>query len=108
MGSLQNLVEMIPGLNKAIPKQDIDESNLKVIEAIINSMTIQERQSPEVINGSRRSRIAKGSGTKVQDVNMLLKQFMEMKKMMKSVTKMAKSGRKITANNLPLNKLMNN
>ncbi len=108
MGSLQSLVDMIPGMNKAIPKQDIDESNLTVIEAIINSMTKEERRSPEVINGSRRSRIANGSGTKVQDVNMLLKQFMEMKKMMKSVTKMAKSGRKITANNLPLNKLMNN
>jgi len=108
MGSLQSMIEMIPGLNKAIPKQDIDESNLKVIEAIINSMTLQERRFPEVINGSRRSRIAKGSGTKVQDVNMLLKQFMEMKKMMKSVTKMVKSGRKITADNLPLNKLMKN
>lgn len=106
MGSLQNLIEMIPGLNKIVPKQDIDESNLKTIEAIICSMTKEERQHPEVINGSRRQRVAKGSGTTVQEVNMLLKQFMEMKKMMKSVTKMAKSGRKITAQNLPFNKLL--
>ncbi|NTV45923.1 MAG: signal recognition particle protein, partial [Chlorobiales bacterium] len=106
MGSLQNLIEMIPGLNKIVPKQDIDESNLKTIEAIICSMTKDERRHPEVINGSRRQRISKGSGTTVQEVNMLLKQFMEMKKMMKSVTKMAKSGRKITAQNLPFNKLL--
>ncbi|ACF14914.1 signal recognition particle protein [Chloroherpeton thalassium ATCC 35110] len=106
MGSLQNLIDMIPGLSKVVPKQEIDESNLKVIEAIINSMTKDERQKPGIINGSRRSRIAKGSGTRVQDVNMLLKQFMEMKKMMKSVTKMAKSGRKITAQNIPFNRLM--
>jgi signal recognition particle subunit SRP54 len=106
MGSLQNLIEMIPGLNKIVPKQDIDESNLKTIEAIICSMTKDERCHPEVINGSRRQRIARGSGTTVQEVNMLLKQFMEMKKMMKSVTKMAKSGRKITAQNLPFNRLL--
>ncbi|UZJ42473.1 signal recognition particle protein [Prosthecochloris sp. SCSIO W1101] len=106
MGSIQGLVEMVPGLNKMIPKQDLDGLDFKPIEAIISSMTKQERATPEIINGSRRQRIAKGSGTRVQDVNMLLKQFKEMKKMMGSVTKMTNSGRKILPQNLPLEKLL--
>jgi len=106
MGSIQGLVEMVPGLNKMIPKQDLDGLDFKPIEAIISSMTKAERNTPEIINGSRRQRIAKGSGTRVQDVNMLLKQFKEMKKMMSSVTKMTNSGRKILPQNLPLEKLM--
>ena len=106
MGSIQGLVEMVPGLNKMIPKQDLDGLDFKPIEAIICSMTKAERQAPEIINGSRRMRIASGSGTKVQDVNMLLKQFKEMKKMMSSVTKMTKSGRKIMPQNLNLEKLL--
>ena len=106
MGSIQGLVEMVPGLNKMIPKQDLDGLDFKPIEAIISSMTKEERAAPEIINGSRRQRIAKGSGTRVQDVNMLLKQFKEMKKMMGSVTKMTSSGRKILPQNLPLEKLL--
>ena len=106
MGSIQGLVEMVPGLNKMIPKQDLDGLDFKPIEAIISSMTKQERATPEIINGSRRQRIANGSGTRVQDVNMLLKQFKEMKKMMGSVTKMTNSGRKILPQNLPLEKLL--
>ena len=106
MGSIQGLIEMVPGLNKMIPKQDLDGLDFKPIEAIISSMTKEERAAPEIINGSRRQRIAKGSGTRVQDVNMLLKQFKEMKKMMGSVSKMTSSGRKILPQNLPLEKLL--
>ncbi|ASQ90585.1 signal recognition particle protein [Prosthecochloris sp. GSB1] len=106
MGSIQGLVEMVPGLNKMIPKKDLDDLDFKPIEAIISSMTREEKAAPEIINGSRRQRIARGSGTSVQDVNMLLKQFKEMKKMMSSVTKMTKSGRKILPQNLPLDKLL--
>jgi signal recognition particle subunit SRP54 len=102
MGSLQNLVGMIPGLNKMVKADEINENEFKKLEAMINSMTIEERKHPDLINGSRRTRIAKGSGRSVQELNQLLKQFAEMKKMMKSVTKMAKSGRKITAQNMPM------
>ena len=106
MGTIQGLVEMVPGLNKMIPKKDLDDLDFGPIEAMICSMTKQEKASPEIINGSRRQRIARGSGTSVQDVNMLLKQFKEMKKMMGSVTKMTKSGRKILPQNLPIDKLL--
>ncbi|MBC8044756.1 MAG: signal recognition particle protein [Rhizobacter sp.] len=100
MGSLQQVAAMIPGFSKALP-ENIKDDDFKYVEAIICSMTKMEKQSPEIINGSRRQRIARGSGRSVQEVNGLLKQFAEMKKMMKSVTKMAKSGRPITAQNLP-------
>jgi len=106
MGSIQGLVEMVPGLNKMIPKQDLEGLDFSPVEAIICSMTREEKQRPEIINGSRRQRIARGSGTSVQDVNMLLKQFKEMKKMMGSVTRMTKSGRKIMPQNLNLDKLL--
>ncbi len=106
MGSIQGLVEMVPGLNKMIPKQDLEGLDFGPIEAIICSMTKDEKHRPEIINGSRRQRIARGSGTSVQDVNMLLKQFKEMKKMMGSVTRMTKSGRKIMPQNLNLDKLL--
>lgn len=106
MGSIQGLVEMVPGLNKMIPKQDLEGLDFRPVEAIICSMTREEKQRPEIVNGSRRQRIARGSGTSVQDVNMLLKQFKEMKKMMGSVTRMTKSGRKIMPQNLNLDKLL--
>ncbi|TCD48361.1 signal recognition particle protein [Chlorobium sp. N1] len=106
MGSIQGLIEMVPGLNKMVPKQDLDNLDFRPIEAIINSMTKEEKSSPEIINGSRRQRIALGSGTRVQEVNMLLKQFGEMKKMMRSVSKMTQSGRKITSQNLALDKFL--
>ncbi len=106
MGSIQGLIEMVPGLNKMVPKQEIDNLDFRPIEAMINSMTRQEKENPEIINGSRRQRIAKGSGTRVQDVNLLLKQFGEMKKMMRSVSKLSQSGRKITSQNLALDKFL--
>ena len=106
MGSIQGLIEMVPGLNKMVPKQDLENLDFKPIEAMINSMTKQEKITPDIINGSRRQRIALGSGTKVQEVNLLLKQFGEMKKMMRSVSKLSQSGRKITSQNLALDKFL--
>ncbi len=106
MGSLQNLVSMIPGMNKLIPANEINEKDLKRVEAIICSMTKEERRHPDIINGSRRARIARGSGTTVQEVNALLKQFNEMKKMMKSFNKMAASGRKPSLESLPIGRML--
>ncbi|NTU92158.1 MAG: signal recognition particle protein [Chlorobiaceae bacterium] len=106
MGSIQGLIEMVPGLNKMVPKQDLENLDFKPIEAMISSMTREERLNPDLINGSRRQRIARGSGTRVQEVNMLLKQFSEMKKMMRSVSRLTKSGRKITSQNLALDKFL--
>ena len=84
MGPLDQLLSMIPGMNKNMLKNvDFSEKDLKRIEAIIQSMTKEERQNPSIINGSRKKRIAKGSGTTIQQVNSLLKQFEETKKMMK-------------------------
>lgn len=77
---------MIPGVGKAIKDIDIDNNAFKGVEAIINSMTPYERQNPQVINQSRRQRLAKGSGTSIQDVNRLIKQFEQMRQMMKSVS----------------------
>ena len=88
MGSLKDIVGMIPGMGKAIKDVDIDDNSLKPIEAIIKSMTPKERSSPELMNRSRKIRIAKGSGTTVTEVNQLLKQFDQMRKMMKSMNKM--------------------
>ncbi|MDE5692528.1 MAG: signal recognition particle protein [Duncaniella sp.] len=86
MGNLKELASMIPGVGKAIKDIDIADNAFKGIEAIIRSMTEEERQHPEIINGSRRKRIAKGSGTDIQEVNRLIKQFEEARKMMKAVT----------------------
>ncbi|MGN1238596.1 MAG: signal recognition particle protein [Muribaculaceae bacterium] len=83
MGNLKDLASMIPGVNKVIKDIDIDDNAFKSIEAIIYSMTPYERANPDAINGSRRQRIAKGSGTSIQEVNRLLKQFSETRKMMK-------------------------
>ena len=89
MGPLGDLMSMIPGA-KGIKDVDIDEKRLTRIEAIINSMTLAERRRPQILDGSRRKRIARGSGTKVQDVNQLIKQFQSMRKMMKKFGKMNK------------------
>ena len=86
MGNIKELASMIPGVGKALKNIDIDDDAFKSVEAIIHSMTPGERENPEVINGSRRKRIAEGSGTTVQDVNRLLKQFEESKKMMKMLS----------------------
>ena len=86
MGNLKELASMIPGVGKAIKDIDIDDNAFKSIEAIIYSMTPEERTHPEIMNGTRRTRIAKGSGTSIQEVNRLLKQFDQTRKMMKMVT----------------------
>jgi signal recognition particle subunit SRP54 len=90
MGSVGSLLELIPGGKKLASQVDAEraESEMKRVEAIINSMTRQERRNPAILNGSRRRRIAQGSGTTVTDVNRLMKQFMEMKKMMQRVSKL--------------------
>jgi len=90
MGSVGSLLELIPGGNKLASQVDADkaEQEMKRVEAIINSMTLEERRNPAILNGRRRQRIAQGSGTTVTDVNRLMKQFMEMKKMMQRVSKM--------------------
>lgn len=89
MGPLNQVMEMIPGfsaIKKKLPSEEIDENNLKRVEAIIYSMTKSERQHPDIIGGSRRRRIARGSGTKPQDVNQLLNQFKQMQKMMRQMS----------------------
>ena len=87
MGNLKDLIGMLPGMGKMVKDLDIDDDAFKPIEAIIFSMTLEERQNPEILDGSRRRRIAKGSGTTIQDVNKLLKQFNDMRKMMKTMNK---------------------
>ncbi|WP_347156619.1 signal recognition particle protein [Pontibacter chitinilyticus] len=89
MGDIKDLVGMIPGVGKALKDVEIDENAFKPIEAIIKSMTPHERENPDVISGSRRARIAKGSGTDITQVNNLMKQFNDMRKMMRSMNKMS-------------------
>ncbi len=98
MGPLDQLLGMIPGLGAQAKNVKVDDHSFVRIEAIINSMTVQERRNPKVLNGSRRRRIAVGSGTRVQDVNQLLNQFGQMKKMLKRMNKMPLRGMK----NIPL------
>ena len=86
MGNLKDLASMIPGVGKAMKDIDIDDNAFKGIEAIIYSMTPEERSNPAILDGSRRARIAKGSGTNLQEVNRLLKQFEDTRKMMRMVT----------------------
>ncbi len=85
MGPLEQLVKLIPGLGAKLPTENVDPKKMKHIEAIILSMTLEERRKPEILNGSRRARIAKGSGRPVSEVNRLIKQFGEMQKVMKQV-----------------------
>ncbi|MBZ4664981.1 signal recognition particle protein [Mahella sp.] len=95
MGPLSQIMDMLPGINsKKMGNVQVDDKELGRIEAIINSMTKQERLEPAIINGSRRRRIAKGSGTTIQEVNRLLKQFEETKRLMRQFTSMEKSGRR--------------
>ena len=94
MGPLGNILGMMPGMPKELKGAEIGDDQLKPVEAIIRSMTLLERRKPEVINGSRRTRIANGSGTSVGDVNRLVKQFSEMQKMMKKMGGMAMGGKK--------------
>ncbi|MBP9187108.1 MAG: signal recognition particle protein [Bacteroidia bacterium] len=92
MGNIKDLMAMIPGVGKSIKDLDISDDAFKGIEAIINSMTPGERKTPDIINGNRRKRIANGSGTDIQQVNQLLKQFEEMRKMMKTFSKFQGGG----------------
>lgn len=105
MGDFTDLVSMIPGASKALDNNEIDEDAFKPIEAIIYSMTPEERQNPEILTGTRRRRIAAGSGTTVREINDLIKQFEQMKKMMKTMSKMGKMGRALQGlKNLPIGK----
>jgi signal recognition particle subunit SRP54 len=101
MGSLSSLLGMIPGLGAQVKNAKIDDNALVRVEAIINSMTLQERSTPKILNGNRRKRIARGSGTSIQDVNRLLKQFSEMQKMMSRFSK--KGFNESALNNLKFN-----
>jgi signal recognition particle subunit SRP54 len=97
MGSMESMLAMIPGAGKALKQMkgaQLPDNELKKIEAIISSMTRKERQNHKIINGSRRLRIATGSGTRVQDVNQLLKKFTEAQKMMKKMQKLGPKGLK--------------
>lgn len=93
MGNIKDLLGMIPGMGKALKDVDLDDDSFKKVEAIILSMTPQERTNPEILSGTRKKRIAKGSGNTVQEVNQFLKQFDDMRKMMKTMTKMGAAGR---------------
>ena len=92
---MKDLIGMIPGVGRQVKDMDIEEDAFKYIEAIIQSMTPEERQQPQIINGSRRRRIARGAGVEVREVNQLLKQFREMRKMMKTMTKLMGKGRSL-------------
>ena len=98
MGSLKSLLGMVPGISSAIKNADVDEKQLVVVESVIQSMTKKERTNPKILNGSRRKRIARGSGNTVQDVNRLIKQFEQMQQMMKM---MNKNSGKFSLPNLP-------
>ncbi|MFN3785021.1 MAG: signal recognition particle protein [Spirosomataceae bacterium] len=93
MGNIKDLMGMIPGVGSAMKDVDIDNDSFKPIEAVIKSMTPKERENPDLIDGSRRKRIANGSGTSIQEVNNLLKQFDQMRKMMKKMNKMQAGGK---------------
>jgi signal recognition particle subunit SRP54 len=96
MGSLKSLISMMPGVNSAIKNADVDDNQLVKVESIIYSMTKEERSKPRILNGSRRKRIARGSGNSIQEVNRLIKQYGEMQKMMKKFN--SKGGKKLLGN----------
>jgi len=96
---MKDMLGMIPGMGKAMKDVDINDDSFKPVEAIIRSMTNEERENPEKLNPSRKTRIAKGSGTTIQQVNQLLKQFEEMRKMMKMMNKMGGGKRALSALN---------
>ena len=91
MGNIKDLMGMIPGMSKAMKDVEIDDDAFKPVEAIIKSMTKQERANPDILNGSRKRRLAKGSGTDIQQVNALMKQFDDMRKMMRTMNKMSQT-----------------
>jgi len=99
MGNMKDLLGMIPGMGKAMKGVDIDDNSFKPVEAIIRSMTNEERENPDVLNSSRKTRIATGSGTTIQQVNQLLKQFSDMRKLMKTMNKMGGGKRALSSLN---------
>ena len=99
MGNMKDLLGLIPGMGKAMKDIDLDDNSFKPVEAIIRAMTFQERENPDIINGSRKNRIATGSGTSIQQVNQLLKQFSDMRKMMKTMNKMGGGKRALSTLN---------
>ena len=99
MGNMKDLLGMIPGMGKAMKDVNIDDNSFKPVEAIIRAMTLEERENPDVINGSRKNRIATGSGTSIQQVNQLLKQFSDMRKLMKTMNKMGGGKRALSTLN---------
>jgi signal recognition particle subunit SRP54 len=99
MGNMKDMMSMIPGVGKAMKDVDINDDSFKPVEAIIKSMTLEERENPDKINASRKTRIANGSGTSIQQVNQLLKQFEDMRKMMKVMNKMGGGKRALNALN---------
>ena len=92
MGNIKDLIAMMPGVSSKVKDLDVDDESFKPIESIIYSMTLKERKNPDILNGSRNKRIAIGSATTVQEVNQLIKQFNQMKKMMKIMKKSGPSG----------------
>ena len=102
MGSMKQVMSMLPGIGNQIKDADVDERQMVVVEAVIGSMTKAEREKPSLINPSRKRRIAAGSGTRVEDVNRLLKQFEQMQKMMKQLTGMRKGGKKGKRRTFPM------
>jgi len=101
MGNLKSLVSMIPGMGKMAKNMDIDDNAFNKIEAIINSMTPEERKNPSVLNGSRKKRIARGSGNKLEEVNQFMRQFDQMRKMMHQMSKMQGKGGGMNMPNFP-------
>ena len=99
MGNMKDLLGMVPGMGKALKEVEVDDNTFKPLEAIIRSMTMEERENPEIMNSSRKERIARGSGTTVPQVNQLLKQFTELRKMMKTMNKMGGGKRALSALN---------
>ena len=108
MGPIKDILSMIPGVGSKVDGLNVDEKQLQRLEAIIRSMTTDERLNPDIINGSRRQRVANGSGTTIQDVNQLLKQFKSMKKLIKHFKGSPKSLKKMgqLSNSLPFAKDM--
>jgi signal recognition particle subunit SRP54 len=101
MGNLKSLVSMIPGMGKMAKNMDIDDNAFNKIEAIINSMTPHERKNPAILNGSRKKRIARGSGNKLEEVNQFMRQFDQMRKMMHQMSKMQGKGGGMNMPNFP-------
>jgi signal recognition particle subunit SRP54 len=101
MGNLKNLISMIPGMSKIAKNLDIDDKAFSKIEAIIDSMTPEERQNPAILNGSRKKRIAKGSGNRIEEINQFLRQFDQMRKMMFQMSKMQGKGGNMKMPNMP-------